>query len=116
MLIFSVISGAFVNSEKYIQALQEESEKNLVIIDAGHGGEDPGAVGCDGVYEKDLNLQIAISNYAKLCSFAAQKLTLAHCTTLRLCDMEIYAFYPLQFYWQSHRIKYHDVLWLNCYL
>ena len=29
-----------------------------VIIDAGHGGEDSGAVG-DGIYEKDLNLAIA---------------------------------------------------------
>ena len=31
-----------------------------VIIDAGHGGEDGGAVGVDGVYEKDLNLAIAL--------------------------------------------------------
>lgn len=31
----------------------------IVIIDAGHGGEDGGAVGANGVYEKDLNLLIA---------------------------------------------------------
>ena len=31
----------------------------IVIIDAGHGGEDGGAVGVNGVYEKDLNLQIS---------------------------------------------------------
>ena len=30
-----------------------------VIIDAGHGGMDGGAVGCDGTLEKDLNLEIA---------------------------------------------------------
>jgi N-acetylmuramoyl-L-alanine amidase len=30
-----------------------------VVIDAGHGGEDGGAVGTNGIYEKDLNLQIA---------------------------------------------------------
>ncbi|MBE6545815.1 MAG: N-acetylmuramoyl-L-alanine amidase [Ruminococcaceae bacterium] len=30
-----------------------------VVIDAGHGGEDGGAVGKSGVYEKDLNLAIA---------------------------------------------------------
>ena len=30
-----------------------------VIIDAGHGGEDGGAIGKNGVYEKDLNLIIA---------------------------------------------------------
>ena len=31
----------------------------IVIIDAGHGGEDGGAIGANGVNEKDLNLQIA---------------------------------------------------------
>lgn len=32
----------------------------VIIIDAGHGGEDGGAVGVDGTYEKDINLQIAL--------------------------------------------------------
>ena len=30
-----------------------------VIIDAGHGGEDPGAIGKGGTREKDINLQIS---------------------------------------------------------
>ena len=30
-----------------------------VILDAGHGGEDGGTVGLNGIYEKDLNLEIA---------------------------------------------------------
>ena len=32
----------------------------VIIIDAGHGGEDGGAVGIDGTYEKNINLQIAL--------------------------------------------------------
>ena len=31
----------------------------LIIIDAGHGGEDCGAIGVNGIYEKDINLDIA---------------------------------------------------------
>jgi N-acetylmuramoyl-L-alanine amidase len=30
-----------------------------VVIDAGHGGQDPGATSCTGYYEKTVNLQVA---------------------------------------------------------
>ena len=34
--------------------------KYKVVIDAGHGGDDPGKVGINGALEKDINLQIAL--------------------------------------------------------
>ncbi len=34
-------------------------ESLVVVIDAGHGGNDPGKVSKDGILEKDVNLQIA---------------------------------------------------------
>ena len=37
-----------------------------VIIDAGHGGEDGGAIGKNGAYEKDINLEIAKKLKSKL--------------------------------------------------
>lgn len=43
----------------YISAAAGESAP-VIIIDAGHGGEDSGAVGRSGVYEKDLNLAISM--------------------------------------------------------
>ena len=35
------------------------SGKKCVVIDAGHGGNDPGKIGVDDSREKDLNLVIA---------------------------------------------------------
>lgn len=49
-------TGAFVSSDRYIESMHTASEKKTVILDAGHGGEDPGVVGVSGIYEKDLNL------------------------------------------------------------
>ena len=37
-----------------------------VIIDAGHGGEDGGAIGVNGAYEKDINLMIALKLKVRL--------------------------------------------------
>ena len=34
-------------------------EKPLIVLDPGHGGEDPGAVGVGGVFEKDITLAVA---------------------------------------------------------
>ena len=36
------------------------SNRKCVIIDAGHGGEDGGAISCTGVYESQINLEIAL--------------------------------------------------------
>ena len=37
-----------------------DSSSWIVAVDAGHGGNDPGKVGEDGVMEKDINLAIAM--------------------------------------------------------
>ncbi len=36
------------------------SDAKTVILDAGHGGEDGGAVGADGIVEKDINLSVTL--------------------------------------------------------
>ncbi|WP_448192019.1 N-acetylmuramoyl-L-alanine amidase [Azospirillum sp. sgz301742] len=34
-------------------------EKPLIVLDPGHGGEDPGAIGVGGLHEKDITLAVA---------------------------------------------------------
>ena len=46
----------------HTMSLQEEKEEDLdrvIVIDAGHGGSDPGKVGVNAALEKDINLAIA---------------------------------------------------------
>ncbi|MFT5425803.1 MAG: N-acetylmuramoyl-L-alanine amidase [Gammaproteobacteria bacterium] len=52
-------------SQVITQADNKRSKDVVIAIDAGHGGEDPGAMGPRGVREKDVTLQIA-KNLANL--------------------------------------------------
>lgn len=38
---------------------QKVEERDIIIVDAGHGGKDPGKVGVNDALEKDINLSIA---------------------------------------------------------
>ena len=55
-----ISSMAFEKADLRAEEVTNIAEKNTVIIDAGHGGEDCGAIGVSGVYEKDLNLAVAM--------------------------------------------------------
>lgn len=43
----------------YVQQSKVGEEKTCIVIDAGHGGTDPGKIGINGKKEKDINIQIA---------------------------------------------------------
>ena len=57
LLVFAVTSAAFDNNGASPTAA---AERRLMVIDAGHGGVDGGAVSIDGTRESDINLAIAL--------------------------------------------------------
>ena len=64
-LILAVILN-FLTEEAVVSDGDMQDSSVCVIIDAGHGGEDCGAIGVNGVYEKDINLEISNILYEML--------------------------------------------------
>ena len=54
-----VVSFKRISANNAIVVSAVPSESKLIIIDAGHGGIDGGAVGYNNIIEKDINLSIA---------------------------------------------------------
>jgi N-acetylmuramoyl-L-alanine amidase len=63
VMIYMVYS---VYTQKAVSTFALPTSKRVIVIDAGHGGRDPGKVGASGAYEKDLNLKIAAKLQAYL--------------------------------------------------
>lgn len=71
-ILLIIVSIVAINLKKIIKKTPDDnSQKNIemttilhngksVVIDPGHGGNDPGKVGVSGTLEKDINLQIAL--------------------------------------------------------
>lgn len=60
-LFLSIFTGIIYNyiRIKHIETVGPSYRSSIIVIDPGHGGVDPGAVGSPMVFEKDINLQIA---------------------------------------------------------
>ena len=61
VLSLAVLSTAVTMGYKYITVSASYKNRNTVILDAGHGGFDGGAVASDGTVEKEINLKITLA-------------------------------------------------------
>jgi N-acetylmuramoyl-L-alanine amidase len=59
----SVVFGIGIHSRhraENVEVFSVPANKRVIIIDAGHGGRDPGVVSASGILEKDINLAVAL--------------------------------------------------------
>ena len=63
VILILVVAGLVMlnrNLGKLVVSDEVKSEEIMVVLDAGHGGNDPGKVAVTGALEKDMNLKIAM--------------------------------------------------------
>lgn len=60
IVLIALIFSFFAKIYRSDITSEVSADERIFIIDAGHGGEDPGTSSKDGILEKDLNLQISI--------------------------------------------------------
>jgi len=66
-ILFLLALILFPYSNSNTGVIYKQSKKlETIIIDAGHGGKDPGTIGVSGVYEKNIVLPIALKTKALL--------------------------------------------------
>ena len=70
LMVFLLMTVAYLifsfSTSKIIPTVVLPVTNKVIVIDPGHGGLDPGAVGKSGILEKDINLDIALKLQAFL--------------------------------------------------
>ncbi len=56
---YQTASSSSSSSSSMDMAKQKKKSQKIVVLDPGHGGVDPGAIGVSGVYEKNITLAMA---------------------------------------------------------
>ncbi len=62
MAVCLIVSAFFLARQGavFVQSTAASSKKICIVVDAGHGGSDPGKVGVNNALEKDINLALAL--------------------------------------------------------
>lgn len=85
---FFIIAAPFLyfpEGEIVSASSQNIIENNVILLDAGHGGEDGGAIGVGGIIEKDINLSITLKT-AEFLEFLGYDVEFTRKTDKMTCD------------------------------
>ncbi len=86
LIILSVMLYlTFMANSSATEASASPITQKTIIVDAGHGGEDGGAIGLDGTVEKDINLDIALK-LEKLLKFYGFNVIMTRTQDIMTCD------------------------------
>ena len=92
--ILLTVSAFFIVAAPFLYFPGEEAaaassfsikENNIILLDAGHGGEDGGAVGVGGIIEKDINLSVTLKT-ASFLEIMGYSVELTRDTDIMTCD------------------------------
>ena len=66
LICFYFLSRQAATVSVWMNSEEAEQKRNVIVLDPGHGGSDPGMIGIDGLEEKGINLSVSLLLREKL--------------------------------------------------
>lgn len=85
IILSAMLYLTFMANFSVAEASSMPITQKTVIVDAGHGGDDGGAIGIDGTVEKDINLDIALK-LEKILKFYGFNVIMTRTQDVMTCD------------------------------
>ena len=85
IILSAMLYLTFMANFSAAEACSMPITQKTVIVDAGHGGDDGGAIGIDGTVEKDINLDIALK-LEKILKFYGFNVIMTRTQDVMTCD------------------------------
>lgn len=85
IILSAMLYLTFMANSSAAETSSNQFMRKTIIVDAGHGGDDGGAIGIDGTVEKDINLDIALK-LEKILKFYGFNVIMTRTEDVMTCD------------------------------
>lgn len=85
IILSAMLYLTFMANSSAAETSSNSFMRKTIIVDAGHGGDDGGAIGIDGTVEKDINLDIALK-LEKILKFYGFNVIMTRTEDVMTCD------------------------------